>query len=248
MQDLHLVSHHLYPYVQRAVIVLSEKNIPHDRTYIDLANKPDWFVDLSPLGKTPVLETEGTVLFESQVIAEYLDEITPGSLHPDSLLEKARHRAWIDFGSVVLSAIGGFYNAPDAATFDKKRLALRKLFVQIESEIEGPYFAGDSFHMIDGVWETIFRYFDVFDRIDDFGILEGLDSVSQWRRVLARHPSVQNATPAGYPARLMKFLEDRGAHLSMLLAARASGAGQKRDAKQDNNGPTEPTFEIALRQ
>jgi len=81
MPDINLISHHLWPYVQRAVIVLSEKNIRHERTYIDLANKPDWFQKISPLGRVPVLQTSEAVLFESQVIAEYLDEVIPASIN-----------------------------------------------------------------------------------------------------------------------------------------------------------------------
>jgi glutathione S-transferase len=79
-QQLELISHYLCPYVQRAVITSIEKNIPHDRTYIDLANKPEWFLTISPLGKVPLLKVAGEILFESAVICEYLDEISPGSL------------------------------------------------------------------------------------------------------------------------------------------------------------------------
>ncbi len=53
---LHLISHGLCPYVQRAVISLSEKGVDFERSHIDLANKPDWFLAISPLGKTPVLK------------------------------------------------------------------------------------------------------------------------------------------------------------------------------------------------
>lgn len=63
----------------------------------------------------PVLETGGLVLFESQVIAECLDEVTLGNLHPGDPLERARHRGWIEFGSATLAAIGQFYNAPAVA-------------------------------------------------------------------------------------------------------------------------------------
>ena len=52
---LTLVSHKLCPYVQRAVIALTEKGVPFRRVDVDLANKPDWFKAVSPLGKTPVL-------------------------------------------------------------------------------------------------------------------------------------------------------------------------------------------------
>ena len=59
------------------------------------------------MGKVPVLIVdENKVLFESAVICEYLNEITFGSLHSKDPLEKARHRAWIEFGSGILGSIG----------------------------------------------------------------------------------------------------------------------------------------------
>ena len=205
MPKFQLISHHLCPYVQRAVIVLSEKNIEHERTYIDLADKPNWFLKLSPLGKVPLLQTENKNLFESQVIAEYLDEDTPGSLHPSDALTKAIHRSWIEFGSTTLNNIGGFYSAADSKTFEEKRQVLRSLFEQMEKNVVGPYFAGDTFHMIDGVWGTIFRYFDVFDRISDFGILTDLDQIDDWRSALSNRPSIQKAVPEGYRKDLRSF-------------------------------------------
>src|SRR6187455_154498 len=76
MTKLTLISHKLCPYVQRAVIALHEKGVPFERIDIDLANKPDWFLKISPLGKVPVLRVasdEGEVaLFESNVICEYI--------------------------------------------------------------------------------------------------------------------------------------------------------------------------------
>jgi len=217
MPDFHLISHDLCPYVQRAVIVLTEKQIEHRRSYIDLANKPDWFAKLSPLGRVPVLETGGAVVFESQVIAEYLDEITAGSLHPSDPLEKARHRSWIEFGSETLNAIGAFYNAPDAETFEVQATALRDKLVRIEQEIEGPFFAGEDFHMVDGVWGTIFRYFDTFDKMLDRKILDGLGVIEGWRNTIAARPSVQNAAPDGYPARLEVFLKRRQSYIARFI-------------------------------
>ena len=102
-----LISHHLCPYVQRSVIVLTEKNIHHERRYIDLSDKPEWFIELSPTGKVPALRVNHqATLFESAVICEYLNEITPGSLHSSDPLLKAQHRAWIEYGSQLLNDIG----------------------------------------------------------------------------------------------------------------------------------------------
>ena len=216
--DFHLISHHLCPYVQRAVIVLTEKRVEHRRTYIDLANKPDWFQALSPLGRTPVLEANDAVVFESQVIAEYVDEITPGSLHPSDPLEKARCRSWIEFGSETLNAIAGFYHAKTPEAFAEKTVALRGKFERIEREIETPWFTGGNFSMIDGVWGTIFRYFDVFDDVDDFGVLAELPKVAAWRAAIASRSSVKSAVADDYPEQLLDFLRRRESYLSSIIA------------------------------
>src|SRR4030088_132591 len=86
------------------------------RIDIDLANKPDWFLAISPLGKTPVLQVGDVPIFESAVILEYLEKTQPKPLHPADPLTRAEHRAWIEFGSTVLNDIAGFYEAAgDAA-------------------------------------------------------------------------------------------------------------------------------------
>jgi glutathione S-transferase len=101
-EHLTLISHNLCPYVQRAAIALLEKDVAFERITIDLSNKPDWFVAISPTGKVPLLRVARdnglkAVLFESTVICEYLEE-TQGEpkLHPSDPLERAGHRAWMD--------------------------------------------------------------------------------------------------------------------------------------------------------
>src|SRR5271166_4602074 len=94
---LTLISHVLCPYVQRAVISLTEKQVPFKRIDVDLAAKPRWFTAISPLGKTPVLQVGDTAIFESAVILEYLEETQAFPLHPADPLRRAEHRAWIEF-------------------------------------------------------------------------------------------------------------------------------------------------------
>jgi hypothetical protein len=110
---LTLISHALCPYVQRVATVLAEKGLSFERREVDLANKPDWFRAVSPLGKTPVLLVGETPIFESAVICEYLEDVAAPRLHPADALERARHRAWIEFGAQMLNTIAGLYSAPD---------------------------------------------------------------------------------------------------------------------------------------
>ncbi|NML13385.1 glutathione S-transferase family protein [Azohydromonas sp. G-1-1-14] len=220
-EPLVLVSHPLCPYVQRAAIVLMEKGVPFERRDVDLAHKPRWFLELSPLGKTPVLLAGGDAIFESAVICEYLDETLLPPLHPRDALQRARHRAWMEFGSALLNAIAAFYNAPDEAALAARAADIRARFARVEAALgDGPWFAGPELGLVDAVFGPVFRYFDVFDTIGDFGCLEGLPKVCAWRAALAGRPSVREAVGPEYPELLSEFLWGRGSAL-----ARRMGAG-----------------------
>jgi glutathione S-transferase len=219
MNNLTLVSHHLCPYVQRAAISLSEKKIPFARRYIDLADKPDWFNTISPLGKTPVLLVNETAIFESAVILEYLEETQPHPLHPIDALKRAEHRSWIEVGSSILNDIAGVYNAPDKLVFDKKIQAVSDKFSLVENRLTtGQWFEGERFGLVDVVFGPVFRYFDVFDDIADFGILAGKSKCVAWRTNLFQRSSVQNAVATDYKERLCSFLFRRDTYLSSLMA------------------------------
>lgn len=219
---LTLVSHPLCPYVQRAAIVLMEKGARFERRDIDLACKPDWFLSVSPLGKTPVLLADGQALFESAVICEYLDETLTPRLHPEAAMPRARQRAWMEFGSAVLNLVAGFYNAPDERTLLAKAGELHGRLCQLEGELDaGPYFMGERFSMVDAAFAPVFRYFDVFDTIADVGVFDGLPKVTAWRQALARRPSVRDAVAPAYPALLRAFLLARDSAWSRRLRASA---------------------------
>ena len=221
---LKLISHKLCPYVQRAVIALNEKGVDFERVDIDLANKPDWFLKLSPLGKTPVLLVGDTPIFESAVILEYLEETQPQPLHPADALTRAEHRGWIEFGSAVLGDIAGFYAAKDEATFKAKTAQLEQKFARLETRVAAaPWFDGENFSLVDAVFGPVFRYFDLFDEIADFGIFANKPKLARWRKALAARPSVRSAVGADYPALLRDFVERRESWLSGLQArARAA--------------------------
>jgi glutathione S-transferase len=219
-----LVSHALCPYVQRAAIVLMEKGVQFERRDVDLKNKPEWFLALSPLGKTPVLRVGSDVIFESAVICEYIDETHEPRLHPMSAIERARHRSWMEFGSAVLNGVGAFYNAPDASTLAARARDLRFRFEQIEKVLTaGPYFAGEHFSIVDATFGPVFRYFDVFEEIADFCFFRNLPKVTAWRARLVERESVRRSVRSEYPAMLTQFLRDRGSELSRRAAIPTAG-------------------------
>lgn len=223
MTGLTLVSHQLCPFVQRAAIALDEKGVAFERIDVDLANKPDWFLAISPLGKVPLLKVGDAVIFESAVILEYLEETGPNPLHPADPLRRAEHRSWIEFGSSILNDIWTFYTAADEGALQAKARALADKFARLEQRLdEGRCFDGSRFSLVDAAFGPVFRYFDAFDRIGDFGILAGKPKVAAWRRALAERPSVARAVKADYADRLWGFLRERNSALSARMIRHAA--------------------------
>lgn len=225
MAALKLISHKLCPYVQRAVIALQEKGVPFERIDIDLANKPDWFLKISPLGKVPVLvvtrdDGKEVALFESNVICEYIEETQAGAkLHPQDALTRAEHRAWMEFGSAILGDLWGLETATDAAIFESKRQAVAAKFARVEAALgAGPFFAGEKFSLVDAVFAPIFRYFDLFDQLTDLAVFTHTPKLRAWRSALAQRPSVRSAVSPDYPALLHAFLVGHRAHMLKLAA------------------------------
>ena len=223
MTKLTLISHALCPFVQRAAIALAEKGVTFERIDVDLANKPDWFLAISPLGKVPLLQVGDAVIFESAVILEYLEETQPNPLHPADALQRAEHRAWMEFGSTILMDLWNFYTATDEAAFQAKARQLTEKFARLEQRLgEGPYFDGARFSLVDAVFGPVFRYFDTFDRIADFGMLASKPKLAAWRHALAQRPSIAGAVKADYPERLWAFLQSRDSRLSAVMAKQAA--------------------------
>ena len=216
-EKLKLISHKLCPYVQRAVISLTEKGVPFERIDIDLDNKPEWFLKISPLGKVPVLQVGDKVVFESAVILEYLEETQPKPLHPQDPLTRAEHRAWMEFGSAVLGDIRGLETVTDEVAFNVKVKQATEKFARLEARlVAAPWFDGESFSLVDAVFAPVFRYFDTIDEIGDFGILADKPKIARWRRSLRERPSVRDAVSPDYSALLRAFMKKHKSYLSQL--------------------------------
>jgi glutathione S-transferase len=202
-----LISFTLCPYVQRARIMLLEKDIPHEVTYIDLDAPPPWFYDISPLEKVPVLLVDDKPLFESMPICEFLDEVTPGSMHPGDAFEKAQNRAWIEFGNDILTTTYTFFTTDDEAVFKQSVATLTDRFDVLEEILtEGPFFNGEAFCIIDAVYAPIFRYHESIKRYHDYGFFGDTPQVSAWAQALLSRPAVKNCVPDTYTQELHDYL------------------------------------------
>ena len=197
MAKYRLISFDICPFVQRAAIALQAKGVEYDIEYIDLRNKPDWFLKISPLGKVPLLEVErGAVLFESQVIAEYLDETNAPSMHPADPLDRARDRARIE---LVSNALGWTYVAMITDEEDKSRELMGKVKDATERVLgerpgDGPFFHGEKLSLIDAAVAPMLQRAKWADEVGGYGLFDALPGAQAWLDALQAHPAIEKST------------------------------------------------------
>src|SRR5918996_6434478 len=82
----------------RTRMVLHEKGIDFEVHEVDLSNKSEEFLRVSPYGEVPVLSVNGTSLYESNIVNEYLDEVYDSpKLMPENPEQRALVRSWMAF-------------------------------------------------------------------------------------------------------------------------------------------------------
>ncbi len=216
---LELISTKRCPFVQRSVITLNHKGIDYDMVFVDSDDPPAWFREISPLGKVPALRVDGeTVIFESAVINEYLDEITPGQLHPADPLQRALNRSWIEFGGNCCGLTFQLLVAPDAESYDAIIAELHDNLARVEEAFgDGPFFNGPDFALIDAAYAPIFIRLDAVRELTGLELTGDLPKVDAWGKHLLSLPTVQAARVPELPDLLRKLMRDRNSHAATLL-------------------------------
>lgn len=212
---LTLVSFVVCPYVQRARITLEEKCVEYDTRYVDLQNKPDWFLAISPRGRVPVLLLDDTPIFESSAICEYLDETCDGArLLPADPVARARDRGWFQFAEdVFLPQYKSLY-AKDRESLEAANADLTRSFARIESELAGRDFlsgSGQSFGMADVAMAPVFTKLEVMRRLDSYVLPNELENVSAWGARILERKSVKRSVVPNYFEESVAALKRRNA-------------------------------------
>ena len=227
MASLMLCSFVTCPWVQRAAIVLQEKKVAYDINYIDPDNRPDWFRAISPHAKVPVLQIDGKVaLFESNAIAEYLDETTSPRLHPEDAIARARNRAWTDYVSTFASAVTNALYADTEDDFKAKAAKIPAVFGKLDDALalrgnSGPYFNGPKLSLVDAAYAPFLQRFTFMDRLHPLGMIEKYPRLAAWRDALLAAPAVKASTVAEIEDAWRQNLVKRDRWLQKFIPAKA---------------------------
>jgi glutathione S-transferase len=143
------------PYARRTRMVLYEKGIDFKVYEVDLSNKSEEFLSVSPYGKVPVLSVDGTSLYESNVVNEYLEEVRKAPrLMPENPEERALTRSWMCFADdyffpfifrIRVGAQRGF----SEGQIQEARENLRDSLSRLERRLEGREYLMGEFTLAD---------------------------------------------------------------------------------------------------
>lgn len=201
MADVEIISSQTCPFAQRTRMALIEKGIGHELTAIDLNDKPDWFLAISPYGKVPVLRHNGAVIFESAVINEYLEEVFPDRpLMPGDPVRRAQARIWIDFANVRFTPhVYKLMMAQDAdaQAFQAERLTNAMLMMEHEGLGklgDGSYWLGDDISLVDLTFLPHMQRVGVLTHYRDFRIPDECVLLKAWLQLMGQRPSVMEGS------------------------------------------------------
>jgi len=218
------------PWVQRAAIVLQEKKIPYDIAYIDRDNRPAWFLAISPHSKVPVVQIDGKdSIFESNAIAEYLEETTMPRLHPADPIARARNRAWTDYVPTFASAVSTTMYADSEEELTARAAKIPGPFGKLDEALArqgnaGPYFNGSRLSLVDAAYAPFLQRYTFMDRLRPLGIIESFPRLSAWRDALLAAPAVKASTVPNIEAVWQENLIRRGRWLAKFVPESVKGA------------------------
>lgn len=187
------------PNCQRVKVVLEEKKIPYETVNIDLragAQKTPDYLKINPYGKVPAIVDGDTVLYESCIINEYLEEkYSSPPLMPSDPAARAKARLLIDFGLTQMDPV--YTKLRMEMTKDEKdrnqetinaaKEDIKKRLQRLEQELADKEYLLGKFSLVDA--DLIPR----FTRLEGFGVLPdpSLPRLGGYLQRMKERPSVR---------------------------------------------------------
>ena len=206
------------------MILMRAKDVEFEVTYINLQDKPDWFLEISPHGKVPVLKVDDDILFESNAIAEYLDEMVEPRLHPADPIKRARNRAWTDFAPDFASALSSIHYSKSREDMEKavaeapKRLQRVEMALAEERGNDGPFFNGEQLCLVDAAYAPFLQRYTFVDQVLKNDVLKDFPLIAAWRDALLADERVTGAVPPNFEEEFVAGLKRREMYAASFFA------------------------------
>ena len=184
------------PFSQRCRFVLFEKGMDFEIRDVDLYNKPEDISIMNPYGQVPILVERDLILYESNIINEYIDERFPHpQLMPADPVMRARTRLFLfNFERELFVHVQTLENSNNTKLLEKARPAIRDRLVQLAPMLlKNKYMLGDDFSMLDVAIAPLLW------RLDHYGIEVPKSAVPLMKyaeRIFSRPAFIEALTPS----------------------------------------------------
>jgi glutathione S-transferase len=200
---IELISSATCPFAQRSRMVLLTKGADFRFTEISLDDKPDWFLQISPYAKVPVLRHGDSVIYESAVINEYLEEVLPNPpLLPRDPVRRALARIWIAFANDrMVPHIYKMMLRQDTAGQQIHRERLDEAVLLMERDglrklSSGPFWLGEAPSLVDFTFFPHVQRFLVLQHYRGFVLPAECVRLRAWIDTMNGLPVVQATKPS----------------------------------------------------
>ncbi|NRA87518.1 MAG: glutathione S-transferase family protein [Rhizobiales bacterium] len=204
---LKIINFKICPFVERVTALLEHKKIEYEIEYIDLSNKPKWFLEIAPNGQVPVLITEnGKALFESDAIVEYLEEAYVPLQENISAEDRAENRAWSYLATKHYLVQCAAQRSSNLALLNERVAKLGKLFDKVEAKLGAHrFFNGSELSMVDIAWLPLLHRASIIQNHSGFDFLGNRPKLKKWQMEILDLGLAQKAVAPDFVEAFSKF-------------------------------------------
>lgn len=196
---IQLIGSKTCPFVQRCLIMLYQSKINYRMIAIDLFDKPDWFMKISPTGKVPILEIDGSYIFESLIINEFINDKYKLNLQETQSLQKAVNKSWSEYSSSLILTQYGLVCATDHVKYQSLLNQLNLGLNWLENaNINLPYFNGTTLSLVDIAFAPLFFRLNILNEFYGIDFFIDKSKVMTWASNLLTHEAIINSVPSDY--------------------------------------------------
>ncbi|MBF0615074.1 MAG: glutathione S-transferase family protein [Magnetococcales bacterium] len=210
--ELELFLFDFCPYCQRVSMIADHLGIAHQAIQLGGSDRPTWFGEISPHKTVPALRMGTVGIFDSSVIAEYLNELAQGRMLPETPLERAVCRSWIGQAGHCQGLLTQICLAASQEDFEAGRKELVGTLEKMENLplAQGQSgFNGAELSLVDAAMAPLFTRLAHIETLHPILPSIGLERVRAWSDRLLSESVVIRSVPQNFPMRFQGFLKNK---------------------------------------
>lgn len=178
------------PFCQRVLLTLEEKKVPYKLHLINTDQKPQWFLEVNPEGKVPVIKFDEKWIPDSDVIVGMIED-----KHPNPPLSPPAEVSSV--GSKIFPSFVKFLKSKDSADGTEQALLDELKALDEQLKAKGPYVNGENICAVDlGLAPKLYHLDVALGHFKSWSVPESLSHVHNYKKLLFSRESFQKTKAA----------------------------------------------------